>query len=1131
MFLCLLFGQMIGIRAQTSEVTPGSPPATSTPPATPTAAETTPKPSETLPTPPSNFPNIQYMKNQAGELVPVLKGVEFEGYLKYLDALRMAKSSDVEKWSIGRLALEGTSTTDFAELTAKIEIQILEESKTIFVPLRLGEATLRDEDHTGPGTCGLWKSDPEQGQIWWFRGAGKYELTLKLLVPVRTREAPNRRIQLSLPASTVSDLKLHIKAPRVRTLSEEGTARLQVTSSDGESTIELFGLGTKLDFSWQPIAQQNNLNPTFHSRTAMNVLIDGQSVLLEANQRIEPLQGEFSEITVRIPVGMELIKLEGTRYREHRIESQDQSLVRVLFDTDNRTAASPVDLKWLLRNRIPPDQSKVQIGGFEVEKGRIQSGIVVVRVTGAYRVQRLETQDRNVVRESLSGLDRMTNPSIPGASDPSNIVGVYRVLEQPFQLVLELKKIDAYVSAEQPQYVAHFSGNSLELEATYVLQVARGTVDNFVLDWPEWKKAGWSIDGCDVRRISDHGDENSDLQYDITLDSSEKDAVEVQPTEPVSGHIQIRLVTHRPIESGVQGAQIQFPELRNASSDKGVLVATLADNLDLDSKPAGTTTIRPLDPPRISSELLAEKQDHRRMAYQLNNFRSGLNVRTTVKPPSLSVESTTVVRSSERGLNLEQSLSYSISYQRFSQLMIWVPTSWVESCEYRLSTGEELSPVLTQTTEAGYQQVRLPLERPRSGNFQLQLRAQIDASELNRSSELQILLARPTEERLSRSRLQTQNLGGLDFSVDDDLWTLESGSDNVPFWTSPTVASQVRARVKLFPDTPTSGIVVSRAFIQTTVDGVGQEYHAGTFLLRGARGKIRFILPEGSELARTRVRHTEISAVSIPDLRNTYEVSLPSLIGAGSEGELVMECDYTHKRQSGTEFFHSVDSKPVSFGTGESWREVVWELILPPDENLFRSPKQLNPLYRWKLNGPLFTRVNSSDTESLLKWVGAVSQDRPNLNPEGWNKYVMSRFGSVPAVRFVTIRRHLIIAVGAGCALFFTVLLMNFPVMRHVLVFWVAGTLMAILSLWYPEPVILFLQPALIGFALGLLSSIGQLWWRRRSKTQIEGKTSAVFWRSSIAAPSRERAAPPSSVQPSTSLRGSAPVGNSGLQS
>ncbi|MCA9097109.1 MAG: hypothetical protein KDA36_01940, partial [Planctomycetaceae bacterium] len=103
---------------------------------------------------------------------------------------------------------------------------------------------------------------------------------------------------------------------------------------------------------------------------------------------------------------------------------------------------------------------------------------------------------------------------------------------------------------------------------------------------------------------------------------------------------------------------------------------------------------------------------------------------------------------------------------------------------------------------------------------------------------------------------------------------------------------------------------------------------------------------------------------------------------------------------------------------------------------------------------------------------------------------------------------------------------------RHVLVFWVVGTLIATLSLWYPEPVILFLQPALIGFALGLLSSIGQLWWRRRSKTQIEGKTSAIVWRSSIAAPSRERTpAPPSSVQPSTSLRGSAPVGHSGLQS
>ncbi len=99
---------------------------------------------QAVPEAPTNYPAIQYLKTRAGELVPVLKGVELEGYLKYLETLRIPETARVDSWSIGRLSLEGEASAEFAELTAKFEIQILENEKTVFIPLRLNEATLRD---------------------------------------------------------------------------------------------------------------------------------------------------------------------------------------------------------------------------------------------------------------------------------------------------------------------------------------------------------------------------------------------------------------------------------------------------------------------------------------------------------------------------------------------------------------------------------------------------------------------------------------------------------------------------------------------------------------------------------------------------------------------------------------------------------------------------------------------------------------------------------------------------------------------------------------------------------------------------------------------------------------------------
>lgn len=1119
---------------------PPTPPAASAAPANPTTgvippAAIAPAPVDSVPKTspavitPSNYPAIQYLKNRAGELVPVLKGAEFEGYLKYLESLRAPPPNNVENWSISRLSFEGHAGPEFAELTTRIELQILEGSRTIFVPLKMVEGTLRDEEHQGAGPCGLWKNDPEQGQIWWFRGAGKYELKLVQLVPIRTKDLPNRRLQLTLPPSTVSDLKLRIPSPSIRTSTEDRAARMQVVSQDGESTIELFGLGQKLDLSWQPVPSQSALNPTFHSRTAMNILIDGQSVLLEANQRIEPLQGELTEVTVKLPAGMDLVKLEGTRYKEHRIESQNQSVVRVLFERDERNPASPVDLKWLLRSRIAPDQTRILLGGFEVENGRIQSGIAVIRVSGAYRTQRIEAQDRNIVRESLAGLDRQTSPPLPGAGDPSNIVGVYRILEQPFQLALNLEKIDPYVSSEQPQYVAHFSGNAIELEATFTLQVARGSVEEFMLDWPDWKSSGWTIDSCIVRKISDRPEPEEERQYDITLDTSSEDVVDVQAAEPVIGHLQIRVQAHRPVTSSVEETQLQFPELRNARAENGVLLATLADNLDAQVRPTGTTTIRPLDPPQISSELLTRQQDRRRMAYLLNNFQSGLAVKTTVKPPSLTIESMATISSSDRGLAIDQELNYSIAYQRFSQLMVWVPTSWLEHCEYRLSTGEQLKPVTTQLQEPGYQQIRLPLEKSRTGSLQLIIRTQVGTAELSRSDEVVIPLARPTEDRLSRSRLQIRNLTGVELSIEDDKWTRESGNDAAPLWASPTLASQVRTKVKFLTETPLSGLIVSRAWIRTVVDGLGQEYTAARLRISGIRNSLRFTLPPQSELIKVQFRGKPVSPTRLVDAPTTYEIVLTEPLEPTSGNEDIFECEYSVAISPQGGFLHQIRYQPLQVGSASVWHDLLWELVLPPDEHLLQSPRQLNPLYRWERHGAIWSRTNPDSTILLTDGFLPGSFENSGNPLAGWNKYCFSRFGSVPDIQFTTIRRHLIVAIGAGCALGFSILLMNLPILRHVLVLWGAGMVLAILSIWYSEPVMLFLQPAVIGFVLALISSIFQLWWKGRFSRRIVGHTSELRRNSGIAPYRSSNSSPPASNPPSTSIRSGAPVSHSGI--
>jgi hypothetical protein len=209
----------------------------------------------------------------------------------------------------------------------------------------------------------------------------------------------------------------------------------------------------------------------------------------------------------------------------------------------------------------------------------------------------------------------------------------------------------------------------------------------------------------------------------------------------------------------------------------------------------------------------------------------------------------------------------------------------------------------------------------------------------------------------------------------------------------------------------------------------------------------------------------------------------------------------------------------------------VWELFLPADEYLFRSPGQFNPLYRWQRQGFLYSRVNTLTVDGLAEWMGIKSKLRPDFETTAWNRYVMSRFGAVPSVRIVTLRRHLIFAIGAGIAFGVTVLLLSWPLMRNVLVFWGIGMILAVVGIWYPEPLFLFLQPGLVGFCLGLVSCIVQVW--RQNQSGPRGKWSMVPGKRSFSsAPAFVvRPTPGSSVQASTSLRGGAPLGHGGLPS
>jgi hypothetical protein len=121
----------------------------------------------------------------------------------------------------------------------------------------------------------------------------------------------------------------------------------------------------------------------------------------------------------------------------------------------------------------------------------------------------------------------------------------------------------------------------------------------------------------------------------------------------------------------------------------------------------------------------------------------------------------------------------------------------------------------------------------------------------------------------------------------------------------------------------------------------------------------------------------------------------------------------------------------------------------------------------------------------LSRWISAGDgPERPEIETVG-NSYRFTGFGLAHKLEFRTMSRHIIVLIGAGLALLVGFMLMNIPATRHVLTILLLGFATTVLALWFPEPVLVLLQPAGLGLLLAIVAALIQGAMLRTRKAQV----------------------------------------------
>jgi hypothetical protein len=1021
--------------------------------------------------------SIYYLPNKLNELVPIPANVTLEGYFEYVANLAAAKREEAPAFTISSIELTGDADDERATLNVRLIVRLRQPNEWVQVPLQLNQAVLtKPHKYTGDGQEIPDKKDPDRGHVWWFRGAGPHQLDLSLSVPIR-KQLPTRRLQLTLPASSVAKLKLalphrSVTASAGDTLKVIEQTPLEITPLEGGKTqLEAFGLGRLIDLNWQPTPEASPTESSLEANTTILAQVDTDAVLLDVDQRLQSLQGTFDSFAVQLPAGAEILKIEGEDYRdrEHRPDPTKPTRAVVLL---TKVTSGPVRLRWTVR--LPgPERKRLQLDGFVVEGARKQSGEIGLAPHEGLRLSLAQPKkDANVLR--INAVELRGKPGSVQATQ------AYRFLTQPFHLIVGVEPIEAYYLVE-PKIFLSAAVHQLSLDAAFQYQIYRDSLSEVTILWPEWQAEGWTIDGLDP----------PDLVEAASLEE-DHNSIRVRLVKRQSAAFQIRLRARRAIK-GTEDVRFTLPRAKASSASTVSLVVANAENVETELTARGETVLRPALPASPEQSTLPESlRGLKRTAYRIDTDEQGLSLHIVAQQRRLRTESSSEAVWQNDRVQVVQRIMCDVAYERLSQLKLKVPGDLpAERVRFFDERDVELTPEWAEEPDSPMRLVRLVLPEPKIGRFELQVRFFVrvpDDASTEGDATLAIPIVQSGDEPFSQTRFSLARTDWFEAAAGAEVWQPLPLRPEAWLWSIDGTQSEFELRITRSRGSANGTASVSRGLVTAKIEQSGQGQLRAQFRIASRSPSLNMTLPSHAELSQVVWDRTPlvkgVDAVELPAGSRRYTLRLPEMKDGAIDHLLTVDYQMSCASDSGST--NSLELLSPQLPQSSWVAQIVWQAVLPSDQHVFTYPTSATPMFRWRRQGLFWRRVSDPDPSQLRQWIGANSG--PPMMTAGevespelvGNLYAFSQFGAPRALRFRTLSRPMVVLFGASLSLIAGFAILRVPALRHVLTVLCAGLVLAAIGLWYAAPLELLLQPMIVGLLLPTVAVLIEGWFRRR---------------------------------------------------
>lgn len=1058
---------------------PSSAPEVATPPTSAPEISTPvlPAPEVAAPAPSAPSPRVRevgpatyYVKDETGELVPVLNLSLAELHrLLQLDLQQGVAIARPPAYAFQELTIDGTANGRQAELSVKASIRLLSE-EFIRVPLQLGRAVMREAPTCEEGDVFLTCENTANGYVAWLRGAADQlcHVTLNLLVPIE-QVGNEWRLDLQAPRSTSSQLSLTVPVPAATAVVTAGV--LQIHQAESDSRFVVTGLGGDFRIAWRRANPQAvSPRPLLEATIEHLVKIDGvRQVTADVRMKVSSLRGEFDAFTVRIPSGARLFPRQfnqsGLQITELAAAAPGEArLVQVKLD---RSTAAPVEVQLLMEYMQASNgrTAEYDLSGFEVEDAIRQSGTMDFVVKG----------DLSLTWKPAAGAQRTFVPE----ALRQKVFARFELTRRSYGLRFQVTTKETQVSVE-PTYVLHVYNRRVQLDATLKYRVRGTNLYGLSVNLPGWH----------VTQVG------PDSLLDVeALDRSRVEPLFV-PLAPAAilqgGEFALQVTAIQELADPAAGLSVILPRPDARGLAPATVVIQPADNVELtisDERSRGLE--RDPFPPPLD---LPEGQQRPLFYREINDAAaSTLVADVQLRQQSVSISGSAEIRLDARAARVEQRFQYRVAYEPLRHLQFVMPRSLLESGDVRFVCEQLALPVVEMPSAAGSNradglvQVQVDPLNELLGLHEVVVQHSRLLSNLEPGQEtgIEIALVQPHLGEgafVTANTLRIHNSPAVSFRLDDSRWEqtgideaspdvdqLSLSADSLP----PEVTLQISRRdVRRQAST-----VVLQSWIETRL-GASLRRERAAFRFATDQDQVAVRLPEGARLERLGLGGREVTNYVVRDQR-THVVDVTP--GA----EQLLEIWYEAPRRGGPLTRTELEVPQVV--DAQSQQRVFWTLATAPDVHLLLPPDEVTPLLNWTWQGLYWRRTPRMVPREIERLIGATPQ--ASEIPETANVYLFSSFGPVGRLSFSLATRGAILGAMSGSALALGLLLIYVRRLRHPAALFVGGLVLFTAILWRPELALALLQASLFGLVLVLIAC-GLKWYvdrRQARKPVIQG--------------------------------------------